>query len=186
MQKLTLSALALASGLAAAMAETPARLPIPYNADGSVPLPQDYRQWVNVGTTLLPAGDVNIIDNLPVTAAEYIDTYVEPRTFAIYMETGIWPEGARIAKEFTATKGVTPGAPVIESHYTGLSLIIKDSSRFPAETGNLGYFQFGHHRAPYAPTASAMPRDRCSACHEGAASHQQYIFADHHIGLHRN
>lgn len=186
MKKLTLTVMALACGLSAAFAEEQTRLPIPYNPDGTIDLPQNYRQWVNVGTTLLPKGDVNIIDNLPVAAAEYIDTYVEPQTFAIYMDTGIWPDGAQIAKEFTATKGVEDGEVVVESHYTGLSLIIKDAERFPAETGNLGYFQFGHHPEPYEATASLMPRDRCSACHEASASHQQYIFADHHLGLTRN
>lgn len=185
MKNLVWSAILLACNAAAASAEDPVKLPVSFNADGSVNLPQNYRQWVNVGTTLLPKGEVNIIDGQPIAASEYIDTYVEPQSFAIYMETGAWLDGTQIVKEFTATKDAAPDEVLVESHYTGLAMLIKDAERFPAETGHLGYFNFGHHREPYEPTAALMPREQCSSCHEALAADQQFIFADHHIGLQR-
>ncbi|EFO31554.1 cytochrome P460 [Roseibium sp. TrichSKD4] len=59
------------------------KLPVSINKDGTLNRPPHYLQWVNVGTTLLPKGTVNIIDNLPIPNDEYIDTYVEPQSFAI-------------------------------------------------------------------------------------------------------
>lgn len=186
MKKITLSATLLfliASVVVAKDKEI--KLPVSFNADGTVNRPLDYRQWENVGTTLLPKGQVNIIDNLPIPNDEYIDTYVEPKAFAIYMATGVWPNGTQIVKEFTAAKPAEPGKAITESHYNGLGMIVKDTDRFPAETGFLGYFQFGHHPEPYEATAKVMPRKTCSSCHEESASGQQYIFSDHHIGLKR-
>ncbi|GAA6164024.1 hypothetical protein NBRC116590_17280 [Pelagimonas sp. KU-00592-HH] len=169
----------------AAQADQLPKLEIAYNEDGSVDRPLNYREWVNVGTTLLPKGQVNIIDNKPIENSEYIDTYVEPHSFAMYIATGVWPDGTRIVKEFTATKPSAPDEAVVESHYNGLGMILKDTSRFEEETGFLGYFQFGHRPEPYERRAVPMPRETCSSCHEALASDQQYIFADHHIGLER-
>jgi hypothetical protein len=172
-------------GFSAVNAEEKINLPVQYNEDGSVDKPLHYRQWVNVGTFILPKGAVNIIDLKPAETAEALDTYVEPHTYAIYMATGVWPEGAQLVKEFTALAEPAEDGSVSESHFIGLSYIIKDSSRFPDETANLGYFQFGHKRQ-LEDTASLMPRDRCSFCHEENASYQQNIFADRHIGLKRD
>lgn len=186
MKKLACAAVLLACSVAAAIAGDPAKLVAPFNSDGSIDLPQNYRQWVNVGTTLLPKGEVNIIDGLPIAVSEYIDTYVEPLSFAIYIETGTWPNGTQIVKEFTATQEAAPNEVLVESHYTGLAMLVKDAERFPVETGHLGYFNFGHHLEPYDPAASLLPREQCSSCHEALASDQQFIFADHHIGLARH
>ena len=156
-----------------------------FNVEGAVERPQNHRQWVNVGTTLIPEGTVNIIDSLPIKTSEYIDTYVEPSAFAAYMKSGNWPDGTQIVKEFTATHEATPDDVLTEAHYNGLAMLVKDVERFPAETGHIGYFNFGHHPEPYELKSMPMPRQQCSACHEATASHQQYIFADHHIGLNR-
>ncbi|EFO31553.1 cytochrome P460 [Roseibium sp. TrichSKD4] len=101
------------------------------------------------------------------------------------MATGVWPNGTQIAKEFTPAHPAEAGEPVSESHYNGLGMIIKDTERYTAETGYLGFFQFGHHPEPYSTTAELMPREVCSTCHEASAGDQQNIFADHHIGLKR-
>jgi hypothetical protein len=157
-----------------------------FNEDGGMNLPLNYRQWVNVGTTLIPKGEVNIIDNMPIKTNEFIDTYVEPMSYAIYMATGKWPNGTQIVKEFTAIKNSKPGEAMTESHYNGLSLLVKDTERFPKKAGYLGYFHFGHQKQPYKPKSKLMPREKCSFCHEQLASDQQYIFTDHHIGLNRS
>lgn len=157
-----------------------------FNADGTVNLPQDYRTWVNVGTLIVPKGAINIVDLQPADYAEALDTYVEAGAYNEYMAFGIWPEGAQLVKEFTALSEPAEDGSVSESHYNGLTYIIKDSKRFPTETGHLGYYQFGHQPEPYNAKASLMPRDRCSSCHERDASHQQFIFADRHIGLARS
>lgn len=159
------------------------KLPVSFNNDGTVNRPLNHREWVNVGTALIPEGTINIIDSMPIKTKEYIDTYVEPKSFAIYMATGKWPNGTQIVKEFTALDEAKPGEVITESHYNGLAMLVKDTKRFSAETGHLGYFNFGHHKEPYQSSSKLMPRKQCSICHEGLASDQQYIFSDHHIGL---
>jgi len=186
MKKSLYAATVFACCIGAAFAEQlQLKLPASFNPDGTINRPLNHRQWVNVGTTLIPKGEVNIIDGLPIETNEYIDTYVEPMAFAIYMATGTWPNGTQIVKEFTATKEAKPGDALAESHYNGLAMLVKDTERFPVETGHLGYFNFGHHPEPYEMRSSLMPREQCSSCHEASASDQQNIFADHHIGLRR-
>lgn len=156
-----------------------------FNPDGTVNRPQNHRQWVHVGTAMLPKGSVNIIDDKMMEHDEYIKTYVEPGAYSGYMKTGVWPEGSQFVKEFAIVQGVGADGITTESHYGGLALIVKDSTKYPKETGNLGYFNFGHHREPYENTSKLMTRTKCSACHEANASNQQYIFSSRHIGLAR-
>ncbi|MCA9471074.1 MAG: cytochrome P460 family protein [Nitrospirales bacterium] len=158
---------------------------VKFNEDGSLDLPVGYRQWQHVGSTFLPKGKTNIIDHKPTKTAEMLDIYVKPDAFNVYMKTGIWPEGTIIAKEFVALNNPNSGGVVTEDYYTGLSVLVKDSSRFPAEAGHLGYFQYGHQKEPYKTNSPLQGRDKCSFCHEEDASDQQYIFASHHIGLTR-
>lgn len=176
-------AIILALSVSGLFADEQIKLSVSFNADGTINRPLNHRQWVNVGTTLIPEGEINIIDGEPISTSEYIDTYVEPMSYAIYMATGAWPNGTQIVKEFTSTVEAEPGEVLVESHYNGLAMLVKDVERFPAETGHLGYFNFGHRPEPYEATATVMPREQCSSCHEASASEQQYIFADHHIGL---
>lgn len=157
-----------------------------FEPDGSIHRPEGYRQWVNVGTAILPKGFVNIIDDLPLAWDEYIDTYVEPSAYAAYMRSGIWPDGSQFVKEFTALKEPDKDGIRGESHYSGLAMIVKDSTKYPAETGHLGYFHFGHQSPPYKDKSVLQPRTKCSFCHEANASNQQYVFTDRHIGLKRN
>ncbi|WP_120499045.1 cytochrome P460 family protein [Roseovarius sp. EL26] len=185
MRRIVAGAAILACFSAASLAEESIKLPVSFNADGTVNRPLNHRHWVNVGTTLIPHGEINIIDDLPIQTREYIDTYVEPMAFAIYMATGTWPNGTQIVKEFTAIEQAGEGEVLIESHYNGLAMLVKDAQRFPAETGYLGYFNFGHHPEPYESISQLLPREQCSACHEALASEQQFIFSDHHIGLTR-
>ncbi|WP_170766341.1 cytochrome P460 family protein [Ruegeria lacuscaerulensis] len=179
----TTALLALSAG--ELIADEQIKLPVSFNSDGTINRPLNHRQWVNVGTILITKGEINIIDELPIPTSEYIDTYVEPMSYAIYMAPGTWPNGTQIVKEFTATKEAELGEVLVESHYNGLAMLVKDAERFPAETGHLGYFNFGHHSEPYETTAYVIPQEQCSSCHEASASEQQFIFADHHIGLRR-
>lgn len=156
-----------------------------FNADGSINQPVGYRQWQHVGSTLLPKGRTSIIDLQPIATDELMNAYVEPTAYRAYMKNGVWPEGTRIVKEFVAIK--VPGEDQVlhEDHYAGLTMIVKDSTRFPEETAHLGYFAFGHQPEPYSARAMPMPRQSCSTCHEASAKDQQNIFADRHIGLKR-
>jgi hypothetical protein len=71
--------------------------------DGSVVRPVGWREWVHVGTRYKPIG-VNILDQKVTSTPEILNAYVEPSAMALFQQTGLWPEGAQIIKEFTAVK----------------------------------------------------------------------------------
>jgi hypothetical protein len=45
-----------------------------------------------------------------------------------------------------------------------MDVALKDTPRFPDSKG-WGYFNFGHHAPPYAPSAKAAPVAECAQCH---------------------
>lgn len=147
-----------------------------FNDDGSVNQPQDYREWVYVGTPLTP----NALNGGEASFPEFHNVYVEPTAFARYSATGEWPEGTQIAKELVlvrendnAPDGSTmevSGRGYFQGEFAGLELAVKDSERFADEPGNWAYFSFGHNAPPYAESAQAFPTASCNSCHEASAA----------------
>jgi hypothetical protein len=162
--------------------------------DGSVVRPVGWREWVHVGTRYKPIG-VNILDQKVTSTPEILNAYVEPSAMALFQQTGLWPEGAQIIKEFTAVKvgagcdlttfvcATEFGEGIYESSFVGLGFMVKDSMRFPDNPGHWGYFSFGHQPPPYLPTAA--PTTTCIACHVKLASDTDYVISHAHVGLDR-
>lgn len=165
-----------------------------FNPDGSVNLPIGYRNWTHVGTRIKSIG-INILDGLPTKGPELLNAYVEPSAMAIFEQTGKWPDGAQIVKEFSALRtdtGCDPitayckgrfGEGVFETGYVGLGMMVRDAKRFPNATGNWGYFTFGHKAPPYDRTAMPSPKQNCKSCHINLASDTDYVISRAHIGL---
>jgi hypothetical protein len=161
-------------------------------SDGAAVLPVGYRQWTHIGTRLKPIG-INILDGEPTKTPEIFNAYVEPEAFAAHERSGLWPEGSRIVKEFSAVRigeGCDPktllcdsalGPGIFESGFIGLGMMIKDSSRFADSPGHWGYFSFGHKPPPY--DAAAHPSGNCAGCHVKLASDTDYVISRAHIGL---
>jgi hypothetical protein len=74
-----------------------------FTSDGSAIQPIRWRQWVHVGTRYKPIG-LNILDQKLTKTPEILNAFVEPGAMKTYERTGQWPEGAQIAKEFTAVQ----------------------------------------------------------------------------------
>ncbi len=55
-----------------------------------------------------------------------------------------------------------------------MDVSVKDSKRF-ADTNGWGFFNFGHHAAPYAESATEAPVDACAGCHM-ASAHEDMVF----------
>jgi hypothetical protein len=143
-----------------------------YTPSGELVLPKGYRDWVFVGSPLTP----NALNDGHANFPEYHNVYIEPGSFAIYKETGIFPEGTIFYKELQLTltpenpdgsrtepsgRGYFPGA------LNGADVTVKDSKRFAASDG-WGYFNFNHHE-PKAPTATVKPTGECAYCHIASA-----------------
>jgi hypothetical protein len=131
-------------------------------------LPKNFNEWVFLGTPLTP----NALNDGKANFPEYHNVYMEPGSYAIYKETGVFPEGTIFLKELQLTlpaenadgsrtepsgRGYFPGA------LNGADVTVKDSKRFAA-SGGWGYFNFNHHE-PKAKTASVKPTGECAYCH---------------------
>ena len=147
-----------------------------FTDEGAARQPTGYREWVYVGTPLTP----NALNGGEAPFPEFHNVYVEPTAFAVFSETGEWPDGTQIVKELTTVRdndnnpangssSEVSGVGYFQGEFSGLELTVKDASRFADEPGNWAYFSFGHNAPPYAETAEAFPTESCNACHEASA-----------------
>lgn len=72
-----------------------------FNEDGSLNQPQNWREWVYVGTPLTPDELNGGQSNFP----EFHAVYIDPASFRHYEKTGEFPEGTQIVKELTLVRG---------------------------------------------------------------------------------
>jgi hypothetical protein len=155
-----------------------------FSADGQVSIPQNWRQWVYVGTPLTP----NALNGGKAPFPEFHNVYIEPSAFKHWEKTGKFANGTQIVKELVLNRkkdedemnedgstGEVSGVGYFQGEFQGLELTVKDTVRFAKEPGGWAYFSFGHKSPPYANTAKAFPTDSCNACHEGAAA-DDFVF----------
>lgn len=139
-----------------------------YTASGDLILPKGYREWIYVGSPLTP----NALNGGHAAFPEYHNVYIEPRSYAIYKKTGVFPEGTMFYKELQLTlpgqnpdgsrtepsgRGFFPGA------LAGAEVSVEDSKRFAA-SGGWGYFEFGHSEPKLAST-HVRAKSECAYCH---------------------
>jgi hypothetical protein len=150
-----------------------------FTASGELRLPQGFRKWVFIGSPLTPHG----LNNGEAGFPEFHNVYVEPAAYDHYVAHGVWPEGAMMVKELQLTQpGTFPDGSRVEVSgrgyfpgvTNGMDVSVKDSKRF-ADTKGWGFFNFGHHAAPYAETAGEAPVDACAGCHM-ASAHEDMVF----------
>ena len=170
--------LLMGSGLYAYSDTLPKSSLAKFSKSGEVYAPENWREWVYVGTPLTP----NALNGGEAPFPEFHNVYVEPSAFAYYQKYGVWAEGTQIAKELTmirknengnfedGSSQEVSGRGYFQGEFTGLELTVKDNTRFKNEPGGWAYFSFGHHAPPYAKKAKAFPTDSCNACHEASAA----------------
>ena len=155
-----------------------------FNADGTVSIPQNWRQWVFIGTPLTP----NALNDGKAPFPEFHNVYIEPSAFAHWKKTGKFANGTQIAKELVLIRqkdkdemnenGSTAevsGVGYFQGEFAGLELTVKDTDRYANEPGGWAYFSFGHNTPPYSKTAKAFPTESCNACHEASAA-DDFVF----------
>jgi hypothetical protein len=116
------------------------------------------------------------LNNGKAAFPEFHNVYIEPGSYAIYRQTGVFPEGTMMFKELqlvlspenpdgsrteTSGRGFFPGA------INGADVTVKDSQRFAA-TGGWGFFNFNHHE-PKLASAPPQPLEKCAYCHIASA-----------------
>ncbi len=154
--------------LGATLSTTFAAGPAKYNNDGELLLPQNYREWVMVGTQVTP-NELNE-GNAPFT--EIRTVYLDPDSFAHWKKTGEFRDGAMTVKELISVgerKGPGSGNGYFMGDYIGLEASVKDSKRYAEEPGNWGYYIFYVPDMELVTAAKNLPTEECAACHKANA-----------------
>jgi len=177
----------------------PAPAKLVFNDKGEAALPRGYRSWVHAYTAWEPITE-SLLDLRLTQTPEFHNVYVEPTAYKTFMETGQWPEGTLLVKEFSFTStdqencdgppaylcNAWFGKVIFQHGYTGIALMLKDTKRYPSEAGGWAYFSYGHQEPPYKPFAPVHERARCAQCHiDRAGPGQDYVFSVNQPGLSR-
>lgn len=136
-----------------------------FNDKGELLLPQDYREWVMVGTQVTP----DELNDGKAPFTEIRTVYVDPETYAHWKKTGEFREGAMTVKELVSVgerKGPGSGNGYFMGDFIGLEASVKDSQRFPDEPGNWAYYIFYVPGQPLVAAAKNFPTAECAACHK--------------------
>jgi YHS domain-containing protein len=147
---------------ASAPAEATAQPAMPrYNGAGALQLPQDWRRWVFVGSSL----GLSYAEGGPAnTGMEmFHETLMEPTAYEHFAKTGTFREGTMFALVLHGTgEGVLParrGRFAAEIH--GVEMAVKDSKH---RSEGWAYYNFGGMNG-IRNTAQAMPKESCYNCH---------------------
>jgi len=161
---LALFAMLMSSG---AVAASPAR----YAEDGKLMLPENWREWVFIGSPTSP--DSMNSGEAYVPGFKYV--YIDPESFAHWKKTGQFRDGTMIVQErlevveaeYINNHALVPG------DFLGLMAMVKDVERYPDTVW--GFFSFG--RPPYGeqvPEIGSMDNLGCAGCHYEAD--QDWVF----------
>jgi len=142
--------------------------PAKYNEAGELLLPQNYREWVMVGTQVTP----NEMNEGKAPFAEIRTVYLDPGSYAHWKKTGEFRDGAMTVKELISVgerKGPGSGNGYFMGDYIGLEASVKDSGRFPGEPGNWAFYIFYVPDMELVTAAKNLPTEECAACHKADA-----------------
>jgi hypothetical protein len=153
-------------------AQTSSCYPPKYTASGDLILPENFHEWIYVGSPLTP----NALNDGKAGFPEYHNVYIEPCSYAQYKKTYVFPEGTIFFKELQLTlpaenpdgsRTEPSGRGYFPGPLNGADVTVKDSKRY-ADTDGWGYYNFNHHE-PKAPTATLKPKGECAFCHIASA-----------------
>ena len=158
-------------GLALALPATPSlsQDATPYAAfddAGQLLRPTGYREWIFVGTGTTPE-----VHDAEALFPDFQNVYIDPVSYAAWIETGEFPEGAILVKELL-TLGETEtavGRGFWQDDYRSLSATVRSTARYPDTVGNWNYFNFTDAEAGVLTPAAAPLGTECSDCHVGNA-----------------
>lgn len=151
--------------------EAGAASPARFSEGGKLMLPENWREWVFIGSPTSPDSMNNGEAYMP--GFKYV--YIDPDSFAHWKKTGTFRTGTMIVQErlkvveaeYINNRALIPG------DYLGLSAMVKDAERYPDSIW--GFFSFG--RPPYGeqvPEIGSMDELGCAGCHYHAD--QDWVF----------
>jgi hypothetical protein len=160
------------SSSSAQTAQTSSCHPPKYTASGDLILPENFHEWIYVGSPLTP----NALNDGKANFPEYHNVYIEPCSYEQYNKTNVFPDGTIFFKELQLTlpaenpdgsRTEPSGRGYFPGPLNGADVTVKDSKRY-ADSGGWGYYNFNHHE-PKAPTAKLRAKGECAFCHIASA-----------------
>ena len=173
----------IVTACASVIAQSPEINHAEFTAERVVKIPQNWREWVYVGTPLTP----NALNGGEAPFPEFHNVYIEPSAWEHYKATGEFANGTQIVKELASVRQnedgnaedgsstEVSGQGYFQGEFIGLELTYKNTEQFPDEPGGWVYFSFGHHPEPYEQTAEVFPTETCNGCHETNAA-DDFVF----------
>lgn len=132
-----------------------------YTADGQLTKPENYRQWVLIGTGLgMAYGPLRQTRN---GKPPFTNVFVNPSSYRAFLQTGAWPDKTVFILEGRASVPVNNSESGANGYFqgevVGLEAEVKDESRFP---GKWGFFAMSVSR----PSGVQIPETAsCYSCH---------------------
>ncbi|MEE8585252.1 MAG: cytochrome P460 family protein [Acidobacteriota bacterium] len=128
-----------------------------YDEEGNLLLPQDWKRWVLVGTSL--GLGYSEVETQPPTEA-FHNVLMEPSSYDHYQRTGEFPDKTILALAIysQARRESIARSGSFAKDLLALEMALKDPQRF--EEG-WAYFNFGRER----PRSKAFPQSSCYSCH---------------------
>ena len=148
--------------------------PAKYNEKGELLLPQNYREWVMVGSQVTP----NELNGGKAPFTEIRVVYIDPDSYEHYKETGEFRDGTMMIKELLSVgerTGPGSGNGYFMGDHIGLEASVKSAEHYPDEPNNWAYYIFYVPGQSLVASAKHFPTAECSACHTGAAQ-QDHVF----------
>ena len=146
---------------AALSAAEPEKAVVRFEGKDTLLLPEGYREWVFVGSSLGLRYDDG--KDRP-EHLEYKNVYIDPAAYRAYKETGAFPQGTVLVLETAAgEEKKEPGLRgSFQKEFTGLSAAVKDKARCP---DGWAYFSFSDGAGKLKNKAQPAKKAACYDCH---------------------
>lgn len=140
-----------------------AAAPVTFASDNALLKPDNYREWIYIGTALTP----NDLNGGKADFPEFHNVYMDRAGWQSWKKHGEFADRTVIAKELLSVgeHQAISGKGYFQGEFALLAVAVKDKRRFAAEPGNWGYYLFDASAAA-ATSAKPMRSADCAACHQ--------------------
>jgi hypothetical protein len=126
-----------------------------FDHSGRLLRPEQYRDWIFVGSPLKPHHSSDYRDTQNGTSKSAANVYINPGAYRQYEQTGEFPEGTMMVLEVAGSEA-KEGSDLLAS--------VKDRTRF---AGGWGFFEFTGNDGHVKSATQVVPDSSgCVSCHE--------------------
>jgi hypothetical protein len=133
-----------------------------FNAANELVKPDNYREWMYIGTGLTPHDKNDGEASFP----EFHNVYMSRPAWEAWRASGEFADGTVLVKELLSvgeTEAIS-GKGYFQGEFSTVAVMVKDKQRFANKPGNWGFFIYGGDSAAGA-AAPAFDDAGCAQCH---------------------